>query len=301
MKLKTVMLTGGMKSEYSISLQYAEPKYGKVTVTHPSKSKPNLVVNISSNVIEEGYTTYSIGAITVTTTKGQPIQVNSVSSNNWSFVMPASDVVITASEIKQTRPCLDADTLITLVDDRQIKFRDLTEEDMVKVWDFDNGKYGAAKLLWLPPVCTAKNYYQVVLENSVVINVINNHRAFCCETCQFERMLQSIGKHVWHVDGAQRIVDIRFVDKSIEYRNAISFHHMNIITNGVLTSTGFNNLYPVDNMMYVKVDRPKRSEDDFGLDQRWYKGLRLYEHYTSSSEARQCINISWGSDQWLIK
>lgn len=51
--------------------------------------------------------------------------------------MPANDVIITSSEIRQTKPCLDADTLVTLADDRQIKFRDLTEDDIVKVWDFD--------------------------------------------------------------------------------------------------------------------------------------------------------------------
>lgn len=110
---------GGGKSEYDISLQFTEPKYGKVTVTHPSKSKPNVVVNISSNVVEEDYgnTTYSIGAVSVATVKGQTIQVNSVSNNNWSFIMPANDVIITASEIRQTKPCLDADTLVTLTDD----------------------------------------------------------------------------------------------------------------------------------------------------------------------------------------
>ena len=66
---------GGGKSEYDISLQFTEPKYGKVTVTHPSKSKPNVVVSISSNVVEEDYgnTTYSIGAVSVATVKGQTI------------------------------------------------------------------------------------------------------------------------------------------------------------------------------------------------------------------------------------
>lgn len=82
MKFKTVALMGGGKSEYDISLQFTEPKYGKVTVTHPSKSKPNVVVNISSNVVEEDYgnTTYSIGAVSVATVKGHTIQVNSISS-----------------------------------------------------------------------------------------------------------------------------------------------------------------------------------------------------------------------------
>lgn len=95
---------GGGKGEYDISLQFTEPKYGKVTVNHPPKSKPNVVVNISSNVVEEveedyGNTTYSIGAVSVATVKGQTIQVNSISNNNWSFIMPANDVIITASEI----------------------------------------------------------------------------------------------------------------------------------------------------------------------------------------------------------
>lgn len=293
---------GGGKGEYDISLQFTEPKYGKVTVTHPSKSKPNVVVNISSNVVEEDYgnTTYSIGAVSVATVKGQTIQVNSVSNNNWSFIMPANDVIITASEIRQTKPCLDADTLVTLADDRQIKFRDLTEDDIVKVWDFDKGEFAAAKLLWLPPVQVAKNYYEITLENDVIINLINNHRAFCPETGRFERMKESVGRCVWYVTGPKKIVNVRFVDQQIEYRNAISFHHMNIITNGVLTSTGFNNLYPIKDMKYIKTDRPLRTEDEFELDRRWYQGLRLYEHYTKPSEARNCIAISWGGDEWLI-
>lgn len=53
-------------------------------------------------------------------------------------------------------------------------------------------------------------------------------------------------------------------------------------------------------MKYIKTDRPLRTEDEFGLDRRWYQGLRLYEHYTNPSEARNCIAISWGGDEWLI-
>lgn len=113
-------------------------------------------------------------------------------------------------------------------------------------------------------------------------------------------MKESVGKCVWHVTGPSKIVNVRFVDRQIEYRNAISFHHMNIITNGILTSTGFNNLYPIKDMKYIKTDRPLRTEDEFELDRRWYQGLRLYEHYTKPSEARNCIAISWGGDEWLI-
>lgn len=113
-------------------------------------------------------------------------------------------------------------------------------------------------------------------------------------------MTEMVGKCVWTTEGTKRVMSVRYMSKPIEYRNAISFHHMNIITNGILTSTGFNNLYPIKDMKYIKTDRPLRTEDEFELDRRWYQGLRLYEHYTNPSEARNCNAISWGGDKWLI-
>lgn len=303
MKLKTIALMGGGKSEYDISLQFTEPKYGKVTVTHPSKSKPNQVINISTNIVEEDRSTYSVGAITAVTTKGLSIAVNTVSANNWSFVMPSSDVIITATEIKYTAPCLSVDTMITLAGDHKVPFGYLKSDDIVKVWDFDNGCYSDARLLWLTPILQADDYRTIIFEDGTHLDIIGRHRAFCIETNRFDRMPDLLGKHVYTINGIKKIVDIKHIKEKIHYRNAVSYYHMNIIANDVLTSTGFNNLYPINNMRFVKpIDRTRNRLLNKlpTIDQRFYHGLRLSENTTSIHDIISCIEEKWRGSQWLV-
>ncbi len=294
MAKQSIVASGGIL-EFDINVTFTEPSYGQVVVTVVEKAKPQQIVYINAPSV--GY--YSISAVQVKDKNNQLMQVTTVNNGVWSFVMPSSNVTIVLTE-SENRPCLAADTMITLANNDQIPFYKLQPTDVVKVWDFDKGCYSSAELLWLPPVATAQAYFEITTDCSKKIQVIENHRAFDLTTCKFERMTNMIGHHIWTVDGPETVVDICFVQQPIEFRNAVSFYHMNIIANGILTSTGFNNLYPIENMKYCIHDRQIRKLSEYSVSIGWYNGLRLNEHYTSAEDTRKAIT-KWGKDQWLLK
>ena len=74
------------------------------------------------------------------------------------------------------------------------------------------------------------------------------------------------------------LTSIEHVTAPIVYYNVITAHHMNIYANDILTSTGFNNLYPVQDMRFVKEPRAARTYT--GIPEYFVSGLRLAENTT---------------------
>ncbi len=52
---------------------------------------------------------------------------------------------------------------------------------------------------------------------------------------------------------------------------------MNLFANGILTSCVFSNIYPIENMKYVKDDNEKINIDNLKIDKKYIDGLRLNE------------------------
>lgn len=177
-------------------------------------------------------------------------------------------------------PCFTEDTKILLANGDYVSIGDLKPADVVMVWDFDSGRLTESPLLWLSKAKKTNRYQRIITNTGRVFNQVNNHRMFSITKNRFERCRQILGQTVWTVDGEEEVVKAEWVEKEVEYYNAISFYHMNLVTDGFLTSCGYNNLYPIKDMKYVKESRSIRPIDLYGdIPQRWYDGLRLSEHY----------------------
>ena len=182
--------------------------------------------------------------------------------------------------------------MVLLADGSTKPIEEVKPTDIVKVWDFDNGCYADAELLWIGKPKIADRYQRIVTNTGRVFSQINNHRMFSLSKNKFERCQQILGQKVWTVDGEETIVEATWVEEEVEYYNAISFYHMNLITDGFLTSCGYNNLYPIENMKYIKEDRPERPIDLYGdIPERWYEGLRLKEHYCDPSTVEPYVKF----------
>ena len=183
-----------------------------------------------------------------------------------------------------SNPCLDADCLITLSDGSLKKFRDLNKCDVLRVFNHDEGHWDAANLLQLSPIMTTDTCQLVTFESGKSVKSINNHRFLCRDTGRYERTTDLLNKDVVHEDGIERVRKIEKLKGQIEYRNAITYYHMNVVANGFLTSCGFNNLYPIKDMKFVKETRKVRERSEFNLPDRQYYGMRLSEQYSPVEE-----------------
>ena len=58
----------------------------------------------------------------------------------------------------------------------------------------------------------------------------------------------------------------------------MTYYHMNMFANDILTSCWFNNLYDIDNIKFINDDRKLRDREEFNdLDDVFIDGLRLLE------------------------
>lgn len=187
--------------------------------------------------------------------------------------------------------CLSDDTLLTLFDDSQKELKDITKNDVLKVWNFDEGRYDTSEILWLLPTRIAKEYQRIVTNTGREIKQIYKHRIFSLEQNKFVPCPElKIGDKIWTVDGVEEVISADWIYEPIKYRNVITKYHMNVVTNGFLTSCGLNNIYPIENMKFVKEDRQLRNIEDYdNIPQEYFNGLRLSEQYADTEEISKYV------------
>jgi hypothetical protein len=81
------------------------------------------------------------------------------------------------------------------------------------------------------------------------------------------------------------------IPDTIEYYNVITDYHMNLFSDGVLTSCRFNNIYPITDMKFVKDTRTLRDRTQFAnVEDRFFHGLRLAEQTTDVETVEWYVN-----------
>lgn len=179
-------------------------------------------------------------------------------------------------------PCLVAGTLVTLANGTKKKIEDLTYEDNLLVWDFDNGCMASAKPLWLQKEQKADRYNLFKFSDGNILKTVNQHRIFNAEKGAFTYPMTDqtpIGTTTLNDKGEKvKLVSKEIIEEKVTYYNLITKYHMNAFTGGILTSCRFSNLYPIKDMKYVKDDRKLVGPEEYlNIPKEYYEGLRLAE------------------------
>ncbi len=194
--------------------------------------------------------------------------------------------------------CLDGDTLVAVYDEKKKKkmlkkIKDLTYHDLILVWNFDKGKYEWVKPLW---IMAAKKYHESVIlkfDDGTVLKVIGDHKIYNDDakmftSARFEEETP-IGTHTINSEGkVLTLVSREIVRGTVYAYNVITDKHINLYANGILTSRGSNNLYPIDNMKFIKEERESFTREELkDIPDEYFYGLRLNERridYNGSKE-----------------
>lgn len=187
-------------------------------------------------------------------------------------------------------PCYLKNTLITLANNQTKKVQDITYQDDLLVWDFNNGCYASAKPLWIKQSQIATQYYHCVFEDNSTLDLVGGrghaHRIFCLNTNRFEYANDCIGKIIMTQNGPMKLLSCDVIEDNVEFYNIITDYHMNCFANKVLTSTGFSNIYPIENMKYI-VDTNREIipiEAFTNCPEEYYYGMRLGEQVNYTME-----------------
>lgn len=172
-----------------------------------------------------------------------------------------------------TYTCFVENTLIWTLDGIK-KVQDISYDDDILVWNFDEGKPDYAKPIFIKQEQTADSYWHVTDEDGKTVNLVGSngksHRLYNKRTHRFEY--------------PQDIPECKCeeIHESVKYYNILTEYHFNCFANGILTSKRYSNmLYPItDEMKYDKTVKHtntcKREQFDFLTDDEFEK-LRLSE------------------------
>lgn len=179
--------------------------------------------------------------------------------------------------------CLAEGTLVTLADRSRKAIEEITYEDKLLVWDFDNGCFVEAQPLWIKKRQVAEEYNLVKFDNGVELKTVADHRIFNMEAQKFTYTMNEedtpIGTTTFMEDGTTaKLIAREVVKETVNYYNIITDYHMNLFANGILTSLRLNNLYKIENMKFVKDNRELVSREEFAsIPDKYFYGLRLAE------------------------
>ena len=219
--------------------------------------------------------------------------------NTWFETFAYSSFTVTCTDGSCTFAvsCILKGTDILLSDGTTKKIEDLTYDDMLKVWDFDEGQLGSAKVCWLiRSGLKNSHYYQLTFDNGTVLKttgINSNHRIFSVDQNKFTNVCDAkVGDKVFSIDGTLTITDVKYVEEECEYYNVMTAGKINCFANGILTSDRYGNLYPIVDMKYVKNGRSIRPYSEYetaGIDRYWYDNLRLGENTETVDKSKEYV------------
>lgn len=187
--------------------------------------------------------------------------------------------------------CFLNHTSITLANGTTKPVQDITYEDKLLVWDFDKGTYAEAYPLWVSKEMHSDYYYKLTFSNGTVLKVTGSegkaHRVFNQENGEFTygSSFQE-GQHTFTDKGDKPyLISCERVEEPCTYYNIITDYHMNLFADSILTSCGYNNMYPIKDMKFVKDDREIIPQEKYEIiEDKFYNGLRLGEQDLSKRD-----------------
>lgn len=213
-----------------------------------------------------------------------------------------------------TASCFLKNTQISLSNGLTKLVQDITYNDELLVWNFDEGKFDKAKPLWIKKEEKTNYYYKVVFDNNAVLNLVGSndkcHRIFSIEDGLFISATDMVGKTTYTESGESKIISCERIEETCEYYNIITNYHINLFANGILTSCRYNNIYPIKDMKFIKENglegAPKwklyEQFKDSGILDRYIDGLRLCEQLDISIDdtLKYCKNLEFKENTNVI-
>lgn len=244
-------------------------------------------VNISSGYLFAEYNTYVDMNYSQGTTSG------GVTFENYNFGNPASLLYKVTGNGSITGMymyiCFVEGTLITLADGSQKKVEDINYNDKVLTYDFDKGEFTQGDIFWIAKENVATEYWKITLSDGTELKLVGSngksHRLFSVDNSKFLYPQDFTGKVFKENKETPAIVSCKKVNEEVKYYNFLNTH-LNCFANGTMAGCRFSNIYPIENMKYVKNEiRTNYLESFKDIPQKYIDGLRLKEQPLEKDES----------------
>jgi hypothetical protein len=190
--------------------------------------------------------------------------------------------------------CLVEGTLVTMADGTSKRIEDIEYSDRLRVWNFDDCRFDEAEPFWIMKADTTQQYLVFEFSDGSELKSVVQHRIFNKEKGMFTYPMSEdapIGTTTFNAKGEEvTLLGMRVVNEEVRFYNIITNRHMNLFANGILTSCRYNNIYPIVDMKFVKDDRVAIPQEAYGLEEKYYEGLRLAEQTIDIDQTIAYIN-----------
>jgi len=184
-------------------------------------------------------------------------------------------------------PCFVKGTKITMFDRTKKNIEDISYEDNLLVWNFDDGQFDSAKPLWIMEMVKTPSVNILFSDGSKLgisgyLQHDGGHRIFNLDKGEFTYAIPNehtpIGTRTFNDKGEIVTIVGKEEGEFAEIYNVVTNRHLNIFAEGMLTSRRLNNIYPISDMKFVKEERTITPIEEFkGITEEYYNGLRLGE------------------------
>jgi hypothetical protein len=252
-------------------------------------------VIITSGTSSQKYATGALGSIPGTVPLTFTTGLNNLPFTVFAYVTSNAGTYYSDSATGTSGICLLAGTQIALSDGTRKAIEHITYTDKMLSWDFDRGCYAETTAMWIKRGETGSQYNLLTFSDGTTLRTFDQHRIFNKQAGAFTYPMTSatpIGTVTVNEHGQEIILtNKQVIPDTIEYYNVITDYHMNLFSDGVLTSCRFNNIYPITDMKFVKDGRTLRTRAEFeNVPDRFFHGLRLAEQTTDVETVEWYVN-----------
>ena len=158
--------------------------------------------------------------------------------------------------------CLDGDSEVEVYDKKKKrkyrkKIKDITYDDLILCWNFDERKFEYEKPIWIMNPSLATRSIILEFSDGSILKVVGDHRIFDYSNGIFAKASEiEIGFKTINVDGeVTTLIKKEINNENILAYNVIVNKHINLYASNILTSQGSNNIYKIDNMKFIKENK----------------------------------------------
>ena len=269
-------------SQYTIGASQISP-YARGVIMESNGTKCGIIAFVSSDQLD--YASYEWDYL------APPWDAGYLTS--MSILVLAGDTTVKSAH--SNVPCLLKGTLIRLANGQDKPIEEITYDDELLVWDFDNGKFASAKPLWIKTPQASTYYFKNVLASGKTLLTTGQsktgwgHRMFDFSKQTFKYTTETVSDRIFTLDGIDFHKSCERIEDECEHYNIITEKHFNLFANGILTSCSYNNIYPIRDMKFVKDARRPRPFEAYDVPLKYYEAMRLSEQQIDPAEVNEYV------------
>jgi hypothetical protein len=177
--------------------------------------------------------------------------------------------------------CLVEGTMVTMADGSHKAIENIGYNDLLRVWNFDLGEFSEALPVFVKQEETHAEHFRFTFSDGTVLRTVGHH-VFNKQAGEFTMLVRDttpVGTITFNELGEEvTLISKETIQEPVKFYNVWTQYHLNLFADSILTSNRFNNIYPIQDMKFVKDARALRSLEEFAnIDPKYISGLRLQE------------------------